>query len=47
VIARAPGNEDCILYAECDLAKLEHSFARKHFLPDRRPGFYRKLEISE
>jgi len=47
VIARAPANEDCILYAECDLTQLEPSFARTHFLPDRRPGFYRSLRLFE
>jgi N-carbamoylputrescine amidase len=47
VIARAPKNDDCILYAECDLTRLEGSFARAHFLPDRRPEFYRSLRLFE
>jgi beta-ureidopropionase len=47
VIARAPGDKDHILYADCDLAKTARSFAKRHFLPDRRPEFYRKLGLLE
>jgi predicted amidohydrolase len=47
VIARAPADKDQILYAECDLAKAAQSFARRHFLPDRRPEFYRTLKLLE
>jgi N-carbamoylputrescine amidase len=47
VIARAPGDKDCILYADCDLAKTAQSFAKRHFLPDRRPEFYRTLKLLE
>lgn len=40
VLARAATGSDEILYAELDLASLEQSPARKHFLRDRRPGIY-------
>lgn len=41
VIARAPQDRDFILYAECDLTRIPSSFAKRLFLKDRRPGFYR------
>ncbi len=47
VIARAPRDRDFILYADCDLSRIASSFARKHFLPDRRPGLYRSFGIIE
>lgn len=47
VIARAPRDKDHILYADCDLAKTAQSFAKRHFLPDRRPEFYRTLRLLE
>ena len=47
VIARAPQDEDFILYAECDLDQIPESPARKFFLRDRRPDFYRKLDLDE
>jgi N-carbamoylputrescine amidase len=47
VIARAPGDKDDILYSDCDLAKVAQSFAKKHFLQDRRPEFYRTLRLLE
>lgn len=47
VVARAPRDRDFILYADCDLGKIASSFARRHFLPDRRPGFYRSFKIIE
>jgi len=40
ILARAPAGEDFILYAELDFALLEECVARRHFLPDRRPGIY-------
>lgn len=43
IIARAPESRDFILLAECDLTAIEGSFARRHFLPDRRPDYYRRL----
>jgi len=47
VIARAPADCDFILYADCDLDQIPRSFARRHFLPDRRPGFYKSFGIIE
>lgn len=47
VIARAPQDEDFILYAEYDLAQIAKSPARRFFMYDRRPEFYKKLEICE
>ena len=40
VIARAPGLEDTILYADLDLAETSTSHARRLFLRDRRPDLY-------
>jgi N-carbamoylputrescine amidase len=40
VIARAPGGEDVILYADLDLAQAGRSHARQLFLRDRRPDLY-------
>jgi predicted amidohydrolase len=40
VIARAPASVDTILYANCDLPKVERSHARKLFLKHRRPELY-------
>jgi predicted amidohydrolase len=40
VIAKAPAGEDFILYAACDLPKVERSHARKLFLRHRRPELY-------
>jgi beta-ureidopropionase len=45
VIARAPRNEEAILYAECDFGLIEKSPARRHFLLDRRPEVYRLLGL--
>lgn len=47
VIARAPREEDFILYAECDLSQIAESPARKFFIRDRRPDFYRKMSLDE
>jgi N-carbamoylputrescine amidase len=46
VIARAPKDRDFILTADCDLTRIASSFAKRHFLPDRRPGFYKTLKLS-
>ncbi len=46
-IARAPRGQDFILYADCDLSTIDSSFARRHFLPDRRPDLYRSFGITE
>jgi len=45
VIARAPQNKDFILYAECDLEQIAQSPAKRFFLRDRRPDFYRNFKI--
>ena len=41
VLAQAGQGEDAILFAECDLTKITESPAKKYFLQDRRPDFYR------
>ncbi len=40
MIARAPAGQDCILYADLDLARIDGSHARTLFLRDRRPELY-------
>lgn len=47
LVARAPRGQDFILYADCDLSEIPRSFAKKHFLPDRRPEFYASLRIVD
>jgi N-carbamoylputrescine amidase len=47
VIARAPHGRDFILYADCDLSRIPLSFAQRHFLPDRRPDFYRSSKLLD
>jgi N-carbamoylputrescine amidase len=47
VIGRAPKDRDCILYADCDLTQVASSFAKKHFLQDRRPEFYKALRLLD
>ncbi len=47
VLARAVGNGDELLLADCDPAKIPASHARRHFLPDRRPDVYRRLKIAD
>jgi len=41
VLKQAPQGEDFILLCECDLAKIAECSAKKYFLKDRRPDFYR------
>lgn len=43
VVARAPKEEDYILYYDIDFTELEKCPARKHFLLDRRPDIYNNL----
>jgi len=43
IIAQAPREKDCVLYAEVDFSQLEECPARQHFLPDRRPDIYTAL----
>lgn len=45
VIARAPADEESILLADCNLDLIEQAPAKKHFLLDRRPDFYKKCLI--
>jgi len=47
VIARAPQEKDLILYADCDFQKIPQSAAKKYFLPDRRPDFYRTFDLLD
>ena len=47
VIARAPREEDHILYADCDLGLISGCPAKTHFLPDRRPGLYKSFTLTE
>jgi len=47
MIARAPKDRDFILYSDCDLTRVAHSFAKRHFLQDRRPEFYRTLRLLD
>lgn len=47
VIARAPQGRDFILYADCDLSKIPLSFAKRHFLKDRRPEIYKALRLLD
>jgi len=47
IIARAPAGRDAILYADCDLAAIGGSFARRHFLADWRPRLYSSLKLTK
>jgi beta-ureidopropionase len=47
VIARAPRDSDHILFADCDLGLIDRSFAKRHFLRDRRPEVYRFFGITD
>lgn len=47
VIAQAPKEEDHILYADCDFQQIPQSQAKKHFLQDRRPDFYRVFDLLD
>jgi len=47
IISRAPQEEDHILYAECDLNLITECAAKKFFLPDRRPDFYKSLRLLD
>ena len=40
VLARAPREQDHILYADLDLSEVAESHARRLFIPDRRPELY-------
>lgn len=47
ILAQAPQGEDIILYADCDLGKIQECPAKKHFLQDRRPELYRGLNFFD
>ncbi len=47
LVKRAPRGREAILVADCDMAELRRSPARRHFLPDRRPEFYKRLRIGD
>ncbi len=47
IIAQAPQNKDFILYADCDFSKITQSPAKKYFIPDRRPEFYKTFGLEE
>jgi len=47
IIAQAPKEEDHILYADCDFEQVPQSHAKKHFLQDRRPDFYRVFDLLD
>ena len=40
LLARAPQNDETILYADLDLARCQHAPARQLFLQHRRPDQY-------
>jgi N-carbamoylputrescine amidase len=46
IIARAPQEKDHILFAHCDLSQIRDCTAKKFFLPDRRPDYYRGFNIT-
>ena len=47
VIARAPQDRDVLLYAECDVSQVPRSIAKRCFLRDRRPDFYRAAGLLD
>jgi beta-ureidopropionase len=47
ILAQAPAGQDFILYVDCDLSKIAHSPAKRFFMPDRRPDFYRAFGLDE
>jgi len=47
VISRAPQGDDHILYAECDFNLIPKSQAKRFFLQDRRPDFYKALKLLD
>ncbi len=47
LIAQAPQEKDFILFAECDFSEIPKSPAKKYFLQDRRPDFYRILKLLD
>lgn len=47
LIAQAPQEEDFILYAEVELKKVSNCPAKKYFLNDRRPDYYKKFSLLD
>jgi len=47
LIAQAPQQEDFILYAEVDLKKVLNCTAKKYFIKDRRPDYYKKFSLLD
>jgi len=47
IIARAPQDQDFILIADCDFGKIARSPAKRYFIPDRRPDFYKTFDLDE
>ena len=47
LIKRALRGREAVLVADCDKRLIRTSPARRHFLPDRRPAFYRRLNIAD
>jgi len=47
IMAQAPQGEDFILYADCDFSQIPETAAKKHFLQDRRPDFYRVFGLLD
>jgi len=47
IIAQAPQEKDTILLADCDLQQISQCPAKKHFLQDRRPRFYKNLNLLD
>jgi len=46
VIAQAPQGKDAILFADCDLKQIPQCHAKRYFIPDRRPDFYKERFID-
>ncbi len=47
VIARAPENKDFVLFTDCDFQEIRKCAAKKFFLQDRRPDFYKSFHLLD
>lgn len=47
LIKRAPRGREAVLLADCEWSRLRSCPARRHFLADRRPDFYRRLKLAD
>lgn len=45
IIARGPQEKDFILFADCDFREIPKAPAKRFFLQDRRPDFYRLFDL--